>query len=248
MTARPGIDTRAPLQRRTSLLLDWRADYALRTPYALDSLRQVATFARASTKAGTDLAGTSYTACQDQPAWMRWLNPSTSAYEPVLALDAGLTETLTWAFLGRQQALTLYVDWIYRGGDGCVVSLGANTNQTPRFMLYYNTGFKGHFHNGTSSVEGGAPAGSLVSGERVESLVTLLSTGVVQHSWLRQGQTVADVGSASGTLTLTAGAAWGTEKISATRYNGATGEGTIGLRQVKLAAGTETLIRMQVLY
>jgi hypothetical protein len=248
MTARPGADFREPLKLKSTLLFDWRADTSLESPVSLDSLRQVATFTRASTKAGTDVAGTSYTAAQDQPAWMRWLNPTTSAYEPVLSLDAALTESLTWAFYGRFQAMTLYIDWIYRGVDGCVLSLGSVANTTPRVMLYYSTGFKAHFHNGTSAVESGAPAGSLVSGERVESLVTVLSTGVVQHSWLRQGQTVVDTGSASGTLSLAAGSAFGVEKVSASRYNGATGEGTLGLRQVKIAAGTVAFATMQTLF
>jgi hypothetical protein len=157
-------------------------------------------------------------------------------------------DILYWTFNDVPKASSLYLDFVELGSlglGGTLASVGSDAGVTPRLMIYDSTGYKPQHHNGTASVEGGTPSGSLAYGGRCEALATLSATGVVTLTWMPAGS-AATAGSASAANAL--GAAYGAAKLSLNRYNGTTGEGIIALRQLKLAAGVQTLAVMQTLW
>lgn len=158
-------------------------------------------------------------------------------------------DVITWSCDALPAALSLYVDFVELGTrtlNGTLVSLGADSNQTPRQMVYATGGvYKAQHHNGTASQDSGAPAGSLAVGTRCEVLATWNATGVGTLTWMPSGSAAT---TGTGSTAHAYGTAYGTAKLSVNRYNGATTDGIVGLRQIKVAAGVQTLATMQTLF
>jgi hypothetical protein len=176
---------------------------------------------------------------------------ATSYIKTTTAAVIRLADTLTWDFGALPQELTLYVDFIELGTaaiNGTVVSIGADANETPRAMIYVTSGtFKPQHHNGSASVDGGAPSGTLSIGSRCEMVMTLAANGAVTLAWLPAGAGGVTTGTASSANAINT-TGWGDPKVTARRHNGFTGEGCLGLRQVKIAAGSQGFAAMQTAF
>lgn len=158
-------------------------------------------------------------------------------------------DVLTWTFDALPASLSLYVDFVELGSqtlNDTLVSLGADSNQTPRLMVYATGGaYKAQHHNGTTSQDSGTPSGSLGIGTRCELLATWSSAGVGTLTWMPSGSAAT---TGTGSTAQAFGTAFGAAKLSVNRHNGATTDGIIGVRQIKVASGVQTLATMQTIF
>lgn len=145
-----------------------------------------------------------------------------SSYIPTSgSTDARTVDSLTWPFLGRPQAMTIYVRFreLHTDTASAYVFLALTNGTTvPRLYLALNSAnYECFYGNGFSSVTATVVANPVV-GDVVELRVTITSTGVVTIARTRNGGTES-VGSATSALTLPQ--AWFSQHLSLNMAGGA---------------------------
>ena len=162
-------------------------------------------------------------------------------------------DRLEFPFPHAPEAMTVYAefieqgqpDWATVGGTAPrIVHIGASSNGLPRIILYKLAGGDNYqfFHDPATSVSSAVDINP-VYGNRIELRGILNADGSVQIGASKNGGSES-LGGASAANALAA--AWSSPTVISLGCVGATGQGDILLRSVKVARGIQTLGEMRV--
>lgn len=166
-------------------------------------------------------------------------------------VDTRARDELSFSFIARPQALTIYVRLIMlttdagTSGNRVVVQIGSSSTTNPRLLMDFLTStWRLILLNGINSVSSTVANTGITAGDRIELLGTVQSTGVVQISWTRNGGTIT-TGTASGALTLPS--AWTNNVLMVNSVSGGGSPGFGAYRNIFVVAGVRTMQEMRVL-
>ncbi len=157
-------------------------------------------------------------------------------------------DTLTWPFVSRPQALTVFAEFVLRDAIASenvgIVGIGGGASNTdPRCLLYQGaTGaFLFALDGGATVSSASVTPSSIAHGDWCEVSGVLRSDGSTIVSCRINGGTVT-TGSASVT-TQALPSSWAVAQLDAGRFN-STSQGASPLRRIRVAAGERTLDEM----